>query len=109
MERIFSYGTLQDEKVQRTIFGRALQASADAILGYRLTTIQNSNPDAVAISGLAVHTVLEPDANGAPIEGSLFHISAEELAQADKYESAEYKRIRVNLRSGIDAWVYVRA
>ena len=109
MERLFSYGTLQDETVQRTIFGRTLEASRDAILGHRLTTIQNSNPDAVAISGLAVHTALEPDANGTPIEGSLFHISAEELAQADKYESAEYKRIKVSLRSGTDAWVYVRA
>jgi len=32
-----------------------------------------------------------------------------ELAAADQYEVADYKRVSVDLKSGLQAWVYVRA
>ena len=35
--------------------------------------------------------------------------SEEELAAADRYEVADYKRVAVTLASGLTAWVYVRA
>jgi hypothetical protein len=34
-------------------------------------------------------------------------ITLEELAQADSYEVDMYKRARVKLKSGDDAWAYV--
>jgi gamma-glutamylcyclotransferase (GGCT)/AIG2-like uncharacterized protein YtfP len=109
-EALFSYGTLRDEKVQRAVFGRTLQSAPDAIVGYKLVDVKIESQDAVAISGIAVHTILEPAGpDAAPIEGALFRITPEELARADAYESAEYKRIKVTLRSGANAWVYVRA
>jgi len=109
-EALFSYGTLQDEKVQRVVFGRTLPAERDAIVGYKLVPVEIQSKEAVAISGIAVHTILEPAGPDAPpIEGALFRITPEELARADAYESAEYKRIEVPLRSGARAWVYVRA
>ena len=109
-EALFSYGTLRDEKVQRVVFGRTLEAEPDAIVGYKLMDVKIESQDAVAISGIAVHTILEPAGPDAtPIEGALFRITLEELARADAYESAEYKRIKVRLRSGAEAWVYVRA
>ena len=51
---------------------------------------------------------LEPG-EGEPIEGVRLHITEVELQRADRYEPAEYKRNKVRLRSGTDAWVYVRA
>jgi len=44
------------------------------------------------------------------VSGTVFEITEQELAAADKYEEvAEYRRISVTLRSGDEAWVYVRA
>jgi gamma-glutamylcyclotransferase (GGCT)/AIG2-like uncharacterized protein YtfP len=109
-EVLFSYGTLRDEKVQRVVFGRTVQSTPDAIVGYKRVDVKIESQQAVAISGIAVHTILEPAGPDAtPIEGVLFRITADELARADAYESAEYKRIKVKLRSGTEAWVYVRA
>jgi len=39
----------------------------------------------------------------------VFRISADELAAADRYEVSDYVRVLVPLRSGRQAWVYVRA
>lgn len=41
--------------------------------------------------------------------GMVFQISEDELAAADRYEVADYKRVAVTLASGLTAWVYVRA
>lgn len=108
-EYLFSYGTLREEKVQIAVFGRPVSGKPDAIMGYDLVPVTISSPEAVAISGKAVHTTLVP-AKGEtrPIEGVVFQISPADLAAADRYESAEYGRIEVTLRSGIRAWVYVR-
>jgi hypothetical protein len=108
-EYLFSYGTLRDEKVQYAVFGKPVLGQPDAIVGYDLVPIAISSQEAVAISGKAVHTTLVPAKGDAkPIEGVVFHISSSDLAAADRYESAEYKRIKVALRSGIEAWVYVQ-
>lgn len=42
------------------------------------------------------------------VAGMVFEITPAELASADRYEVADYKRIRVRLKSGIAAWVYVK-
>ena len=39
----------------------------------------------------------------------VFKVSQKELEEADKYEVADYKRVSVQLASGIKAWVYVHA
>jgi hypothetical protein len=39
----------------------------------------------------------------------VFRITPEELAAADRYEVSDYKRIEVTLKSGLVAWVYVKA
>jgi gamma-glutamylcyclotransferase (GGCT)/AIG2-like uncharacterized protein YtfP len=54
---------------------------------------------------------VEPSSNPEDsVSGTVFEITEEELAAADKYEeAAEYRRISVTLRSGDQAWVYVRA
>ena len=49
-ERLFSYGTLQQEAVQLANFGRILQGSPDAVTGYRLASVKISDPDVVTVS-----------------------------------------------------------
>ena len=43
------------------------------------------------------------------VSGTVFEITDAELAQADAYEVAAYKRIATQLASGRQAWVYIDA
>lgn len=110
-EKLFSYGTLREEGVQRAVFGHTVAGTPDAILGYRLTAFTISDAGAIAISGRSGHTIL--DATGDPsdqIEGLVLALTPQDLARADAYEDAAYKRVSAPLRSGTGcAWVYVRA
>jgi gamma-glutamylcyclotransferase (GGCT)/AIG2-like uncharacterized protein YtfP len=107
---LFSYGTLQDKNVQLASFGRELQGRVDAIPGYAQTLIAIADPQVVATSGKTHHPIVQPSANPADeVAGMVFEITAQELAAADEYEVADYKRISVTLKSGVQAWVYVRA
>jgi gamma-glutamylcyclotransferase (GGCT)/AIG2-like uncharacterized protein YtfP len=109
MERLFSYGTLQQESVQFANFGRKLKGSADVVLGWRLAAVQITDPKVLALSGLAVHKIMVPGEPTDEVDGVVFEITPEELAAADDYEADDYKRIKVKLRSGVEAWVYVAA
>lgn len=107
MPLLFSYGTLQDEAVQRSTFGRAFVASRDALPGYELATWVVQNPDFVALSGKAEHAIVRPSKSAdARVEGTLLELTDEELALSDSYEPEPYERIRVSLASGRHAWVY---
>jgi len=50
-ERLFSYGTLQTETVQLSLFGRRLEGEPDALVGYCLVTIHVQDQSFVAHSG----------------------------------------------------------
>jgi gamma-glutamylcyclotransferase (GGCT)/AIG2-like uncharacterized protein YtfP len=105
---LFSYGTLQDKAVQLANFGRELTGSADAMLGYEPSWVEITDPEVLATSGKTHHPILRPGgASSTPIPGMVFQITPEELAAADSYEVADYKRVSVILQSGIEAWVYV--
>lgn len=109
-EKLFSYGTLQQEDVQLGTFGRKLTGTPDALIGYKLSTLRITDPLVLRTSGKEVHPIVTftGDAEDS-VEGTLFEITPEELLQADDYEVADYKRILVPCRSGISAWVYVKA
>jgi gamma-glutamylcyclotransferase (GGCT)/AIG2-like uncharacterized protein YtfP len=107
---LFSYGTLQDKKVQVAHFGRELQGRRDSMPGYRQTLVEITDPEVIATSGKTHHPIVEPSPDPADeVSGSVFEITAPELAAADKYEVSDYKRVAVKLKSGAQAWVYVRA
>jgi hypothetical protein len=106
-ELLFAYGTLQTEPVQLSIFGRRLAGTPDALPGYRLKMIQIDDEDFVAASGTAVHRNLEFTGDSADaVEGTVFKVTHSELEHSDAYEPAGYKRVLVQLRSGLTAWVY---
>ena len=110
MEYLFSYGTLQKEKVQLESFGRILKGAADSLLGYKLSAIEIKDEDVLAKSQQQYHPIAVVSADQTDrIEGLVFEISPEELKLADSYEVDDYKRVKVILASGQEAWVYVAA
>lgn len=109
-EYLFSYGTLQTDSVQLATFGRLLAGQPDRLDGYRCEQIRIDDAQVVATSGASHHPIVQYSDNiKDSVRGSVFCISAVELAQADAYEVDDYRRVAVTLASGIRAWVYVSA
>lgn len=98
METLFVYGTLQDPQVQARVFGRIVQGQPDTLGGYRKSQITiNGN----------VYPIAVEDASSV-IAGWVLEVTAAELVAIDAYEGNDYRRVRVHLRSGREAWVYCR-
>jgi len=107
---LFSYGTLQTGTVQMESFGRLLDGAEDAMPGYKRSVVEITDPEVIRKSGERFHPIVA--ASGDPsdeVAGKVFRITEAELAAADKYEVSDYKRVSVRLKSGKDAWVYVKA
>lgn len=108
MEHLFSYGTLRYAKVQIATFGRLLDGQEDSLPCYRMEKLKITDPDVIAKSGEDTHSIIQFSGNPEDqVHGMVFKVSLDELSQADQYEVADYKRIQVQLNSGISAWVYV--
>lgn len=103
---LFSYGTLQNIEVQLQTFGRKLTGYEDKLLGYKLAMVEIKDTSVVKLSGETYHPIARAHQSEC-ILGRVFEISAEELAQSDKYEVADYQRVLGKMASGIPAWVYV--
>ena len=108
-ENLFSYGTLQRESVQLSTFGRILEGEPDTLLGYRQTTLEIRDPVVAAATGDQYYLNAQFTGSDSDfIVGTRFKVTSKELEQADIYEdTAEYKRVVVQLKSGTQAWVYV--
>ncbi len=106
-EAVFSYGTLQDPAVQQACFGRLLTGAPDAIAGYRQSAIAAAEPDQ---AGYRSYPILDPSSDPSElIAGMVLLLTEAELAWADEYEGADYRRVRVGTRAGREAWLYIRA
>lgn len=104
---IFSYGTLRDTAVQRSVFGRELVMTTDRLPGYRLDWLVVTDPDVVAASGTSRHPILRSGTADDVIDGVRLDVTESDLALADRYEVSDYTRVAVLLASGHPAWVYV--
>jgi gamma-glutamylcyclotransferase (GGCT)/AIG2-like uncharacterized protein YtfP len=110
MPLLFSYGTLQQEDVQLATFGRRLMGERDALLGFEQSLVRIEDPQVVATSGKTHHPIVKFNGrDGSRVSGTVFEITDDELACADEYEVAAYRRVEANLASGKKAWVYVDA
>jgi gamma-glutamylcyclotransferase (GGCT)/AIG2-like uncharacterized protein YtfP len=108
-ERLFSYGTLQQENVQLATFGRLLEGAPDALVGFRQDMVEITDPDVLAKSGKRFHPIVTRSDNETDrVAGTVFLITPEELSAADAYEVADYERVEAPLASGLRAWVYVK-
>ncbi len=109
-EKLFSYGTLQQEGVQLATFGRRLQGIPDQLNGYKLGMLEINDPAVVAASGKTHHPIISRVAGSADaVAGSVLLLTPDELHQADLYEVAAYRRQSIRLASGTIAWAYVDA
>ena len=109
-ENLFSYGTLQKDKVQIELFGRLLSGTNDILKGYKLSSIEIKDESFLSKGEqkYQLTAILSKD-NTDIIDGTVFEISEEELLLADKYEPDNYKRVKVALQSGKEAWIYAAA
>ena len=111
MPLLFSYGTLQQDNVQISTFGRLLSGEKDELVGFEQSLVEIEDPEERAATGKNHHA--NAVFNGDPasrVSGTVFEISDAELAAADEYElPARYERISTTLASGKEAWVYVHA
>lgn len=109
MPCLFSYGSLQRERVQLDTFGRRLLGVEDQLSGYALSQVPITDPKRAAIHA-ATHyaNVIATDNAQSNIPGTVLEITDAELLKADDYEDADgYARIQLRMASGRLAWVYV--
>ena len=111
MPLLFSYGTLQQEDVQLSTFGRRLYGQRDALVGFEPSLVKIDDPQVVTTLGKTHHANVKFNGDkDSRVAGMVFEISETELASVDKYETAFfYKRVAARLASGKQAWVYVDA
>jgi len=107
-EYLFSYGTLQNEKVQIDLFGRSLAGSADVLRGYKVSTIEITDETFLSKGEGKYQKTLMISANeNDMVRGIVFEITGDELLIADGYEPANYKRTKVMVESGKKVWIYI--
>jgi len=107
-ENLFSYGTLRQEEVQLATFGRRLAGRPDALVGYALKMTQIEDPSFAAKNGVRQRTLQFTGSASDVVAGVALALTRQELEQADEYEPVDYERVRIQLRSGLDAWVYLQ-
>jgi gamma-glutamylcyclotransferase (GGCT)/AIG2-like uncharacterized protein YtfP len=110
MPLLFSYGTLQQEGVQKATFGRQLAGRPDALVGFEQAMVLIDDPEVVATSGKTHHPIVRHSGDPASrVAGTVFEVTEAEIRSADAYEVSAYRRIEVELASGAAAFVYVDA
>ncbi|WP_420401812.1 gamma-glutamylcyclotransferase family protein [Flagellimonas sp.] len=99
MEHLFTYGTLQDLQVQQYIFGRILTGKSDFLPGFK--KMENAVYDRYPL-------VIQSGNPKDTVQGMVYEVTSLDLAKSDIYETSAYKREKVMLESGIEAWLYVK-
>lgn len=110
MPLLFSYGTLQNETVQLSTFGRSFHGQRDELPRYEPSLVKIDDPKIAAEMGLTHYANVRFTGRAEDrVSGTAFEVTDAELAAADAYEEdAAYDRIPVVLASGRESWVYVR-
>jgi gamma-glutamylcyclotransferase (GGCT)/AIG2-like uncharacterized protein YtfP len=102
MQKLFTYGTLQNDDIQETIFGRHLQGTPETLIGYVIKEIQIEEEFGIVYYPIIMETNNPEDT----INGIVYEINSNDLRQADLYEGLHYKRVEVHLQSNEKAWAY---
>jgi hypothetical protein len=109
MPLLFSYGTLQQEDVQLSTFGRRLQGQRHDLPGFEPSLVRIEHPQVVAARGKTHHANVKFNGrNESRVSGTVLEITEADLATADRYEQqSAYKRVAAILASGRQSWVYI--
>lgn len=77
MPLLFSYGTLQQQNVQLSTFGRLLRGEPDQLVGFEQSQIVIDDPQVVATSGKSRHTIVKFNGrDDSRVSGTVFEITA---------------------------------
>jgi len=96
--KLFVYGTLQESEVQIKVIGRIVDSFKDTLLGFKMSTI--------IINNNTYPIIIKEPKSDEKINGLVLEINTKDLIKLDEYETNAYQRKRVNLQSGVTAWVY---
>ena len=105
MEKLFSYGSLQNEDIQKDLFGRILEGTPETLIGYIVKKIQIEEEFGLVHYPIITETKKLEDT----INGMVYSVSSQELRQTDLYEGLHYRRVEVQLQSNQKAWAYSAA
>jgi hypothetical protein len=111
MALLFSYGTLQQEDVQVSTFGRKLAGEKDLLLGYEPSLVKIPDPAVAQRLGKTHHDNVRPTGDDwSTVQGTVFEVTDDELALAVRFEAEfAYQRVTGELASGKQAWAYLQA
>ncbi|MEZ5024708.1 MAG: YggS family pyridoxal phosphate-dependent enzyme, partial [Chitinophagales bacterium] len=105
---LFSYGTLQLDKVQYETYGRLLKGEKETLRNYKIDELKITDSDVLRKSGKEYHPIAIKTGNPNDfIEGTIFEITDIELKETDRYEVKDYYRVLETFVSGRKAWIYV--
>jgi hypothetical protein len=105
---LFAYGTLQQNQVQLSTFGRVLPGAPDKLVGFIIAEVRIDSKSVVASSGKEYHPIAKfIGLLKNRIPGTVFEMTENELQQPDQYEVDNYQRIQTTLVSRKNAWMYV--
>lgn len=105
---LFSYGLLQEEKIQMKLFGKRLHGSADELRGYKVITIEITDETFLSTGEDKFQRTLVYSKNDNDIvKGTALEMTEKELLLSDKFEPVVYRRTQVILKSGKQAWIYI--
>ena len=107
IQLVFSYGTLRQANVQKSLYGREVPTIQDELPGYRLDWLTITDPDVIATSGSDIHPILRKGSELESVSGAYLELTESELAATDAYEVDDYVRRKVTLLSGNVVWVYL--
>lgn len=96
LETLFVYGTLRCPACQKRVFGRSAPMTGATLAGWRRSKI---------LLGKGRYPIIRRHA-GYTVRGYTIEVTAPELAKLDHYEGEAYRRSRVRLTDGSEAWVY---
>ena len=102
MEKLIAYGSLKNEDIQKDLFGRILEVTAETLIGYVVKEIQIEEEFGMVHYPIITETHKPEDT----INGMVYTVSTKELHQSDLYEGLHYKRVEVHLQSNQKAWAY---
>jgi hypothetical protein len=108
---VFTHGSLQEEAVQVSLYGRVLRCEPDELVDCIRTQIEVPAWHKAAAAGVAYYTnVTFLRGSGGRVAGKVLELTEAELVATDRYEKdADYVRVQVDLASGRRAWVFVSA
>jgi len=101
MYKIFSYGTLWMEDVQKRVFGRTFKVDMD------LDYISGWDIVQVKMYGEYYKIAVKGD-ESMIVSGAIVYIPKKYIKLVDEYEGLEYERITIKTLTGNDCEIYVK-